>query len=98
MYQNDSFFTLSIPGQIGLAVLTIVLSLVMLLLAYRLGRGRAAWVKVLISVGLFVGFVWLSPQAYYTYYRTIIPSLPLQRVISSLPSLVSRAMHSNSSM
>ena len=85
MYQSDSFFTLSIPGQIGLACLTLVLSVAAMLLVLKLTWHRAWWWRVLIAGGLFLGFLWLSPQIYYTYYRAIIPGLPLQVVISTWP-------------
>ena len=81
MYQGDSFFTLSTGGQIGLAVLSVVLSIAMLLLLRRLVRGRSPIGRIAIAALLFFLFVWLSPQAYYTYYRMIIPGLPLQWVI-----------------
>ena len=81
MYQGDSFFTLDSGGQIGLAVLSAVLSIAMLLLTWRLAAGRRPIWRVVIWGLLFFLFVWLSPQLYYTYYRMIIPGLPLQWVI-----------------
>ena len=81
MYRGDSFFTLDSGGLIGLAVLSAVLSIAMLLLTRRLVAGRRPIWRVLIWGLLFFLFVWLSPQLYYTYYRMIIPGLPLQRVI-----------------
>lgn len=81
MYQNDSFFTLNTGGQIGLAVLSAVLALGMLLLTRRLAIARTPAWRVAVWALLYFLFVWLSPQVFYTYYRAIIPGLPLQWVI-----------------
>lgn len=81
MYQGDSFFTLSTGGQTGLAVISVVLSIAMLLLTRYLMRGRPPIARIAIWAVLFFLFVWLSPQVYYAYYRMIIPGLPLQWVI-----------------
>ena len=81
MYQNDSFFTLNTGGQIGLAVLSAVLAVVMLLLTRRLAVASTPARRVAIWALLYFLFVWLSPQLFYTYYRVIIPGLPLQWVI-----------------
>lgn len=81
MYQNDSFFTLNTGGQIGLAVLSAVLALGMLLLTRRLAITRTPARRVAVWALLYFLFVWLSPQLYYTYYRAIIPGLPSQWVI-----------------
>lgn len=77
MYDGDSFFTLSIAGQIGLAVLSIMLAAICLFVQIRFGRGF--WGIALAAV-LFYGFVALSPQIYYAYYRAIIEGLPAQWV------------------
>ncbi len=81
VYRQDSFFDLSGWGQVGLACLSLFLFLSMLLAARLLLRKRAVWVRILGALALFWLFVWLSPQVYYMYYRTIIPDLPLQWVI-----------------
>lgn len=87
MYEGDSFFTLTLAGQAGLAVLSLVLTAAMVLLTLVAAPGRRVWFRVLVAVGLFHAFVWLSPQVYYTYYRAIIPGLPLQWVIGQLPGV-----------
>ena len=81
MYQGDSFFTLSTAGQAGLAALSLILSVAILVLTRRLAGGRPLIWRIAIWALLFFLFVWLSPQVYYTYYRMIIPDLPLQWVI-----------------
>ena len=85
MYDSDSFFTLSVPGQIGLAVLSLVLALAMVVLTLRMTRSLPIGFRLALALVLFVAFDWLSPQVYYSYYRMIIPGLPLQWVIGTLP-------------
>ncbi|NNK77370.1 MAG: hypothetical protein HKP40_01530 [Litoreibacter sp.] len=41
--------------------------------------------RLLLALGLFYLFVWLSPQVYYTYYRFIIDGLPAQVVVKAPP-------------
>ena len=81
MYQNDSFFDLSLWERVGLVGISATLAVLTLLAAWRLLRNRPAWLRVLGALTLFWAFVWASPQIYYTYYRMIIPDLPLQWVI-----------------
>ena len=81
MYQQDSFFDLSGWGQVGLLCISTTLFLLMLFITYRLLRNRPVWVRIVGALVLFWLFVWVSPQIYYTYYRMIIPDLPLQWVI-----------------
>lgn len=85
MYTTDSFFTLSVPGQIGLAILSGILTIGMVVAARRLSVASALWMRMVLAMAMFVAFNWLSPQIYYTYYRMIIPGLPLQWVIATLP-------------
>ena len=86
MYDSDSFFTLSDTGQIGLAALSLVLAGAMLFVTYRVTRGRRILLRLALAIVLFAAFEWLSPQVYYTYYRVIIPGLPLQWVIDLVPN------------
>ena len=87
MYSGDSFFTLSPWGQVGLALLSGVLTIAMVWLTWRLARcRRLAWRLCLWSIG-FVGFIWLSPQIYYFYYWVLIDGLPMQVVIAPLPEI-----------
>lgn len=88
MYNADSFFTLTVPGQIGLAILSGALALGMLAVTRLLVKRCRVWLRVAIAIALFLAFNWLSPQVYYTYYRLILPGLPLQWVIGPMPSLI----------
>ena len=81
MYNQDSFFGLSQWGQIGLVCISTVLFIFMIFVTYKLLHRRTLWVRIIGALVLFWLFVWMSPQIYYTYYRTIIPDLPLQWVI-----------------
>ena len=81
MYQQDSFFDLTPWGQVGLACISLTLFALMMFVTYRLLWRVPIWVRVLGALCLFYVFVWVSPQVYYTYYRMIIPDLPLQWVI-----------------
>lgn len=85
MYEEDSFFTLSGPEQVGLAFLSTVLALLTLFLIWKLARGHRWWVRLLMGVLVFFLFVWLSPQVYYSYYLMIIDTLPVQIVIQPPP-------------
>lgn len=81
MYQQDSFFDLSLLERMGLLCLSVSLAALFLLTARTLLRDRPVWLQIAGALLLFWIFVWTSPQAYYTYYRMIIPDLPLQWVI-----------------
>lgn len=81
MYQQDSFFDLSAWERVGLVALSAALALMVLFAARRALRDQSGWLRVAGALVLFWAFVWVSPQVYYTYYRMIIPSLPLQWVI-----------------
>jgi hypothetical protein len=81
MYSQDSFFDLSAWGQVGLALISLALFVMMVLLARRGLRHLSIWGRFLGALALFWIFVWASPQVYYMYYRMIIPDLPLQWVI-----------------
>lgn len=81
MYQQDSFFDLSLWERIGLVCISAALAGLMLVVARMLLRDRPVWLCLAGALFLFWVFVWVSPQVYYTYYRMIIPDLPLQWVI-----------------
>lgn len=91
MYEADSFFTLGTAERLGLLVLSAVLTLGVLYMVFRLARGRRAPVRFAIAAMAFIGFVWLSPQVYYTYYRLIFDGLPSQWVIDGPPSFLDLA-------
>ena len=67
--------------QIGLFILSAVLFCIWLYGSRRLSAGKPAIMRVSIGLVLFFGFVWVSPQIYYQYYRMIIDGLPAQFVI-----------------
>ena len=81
MYQQDSFFDLSLWERVGLLCISATLAVLFLLATRALLRERPVWLRVAGALILFWIFVWVSPQIYYTYYRMIIPDLPLQWVI-----------------
>lgn len=85
MYEADSFFTLGVWGQIGLALLSLVFAAVALGLTRILVWRKALVLRPFIWVVAFISFVWLSPQGYYTYYRLIFDGLPAQSVIKDPP-------------
>jgi len=81
MYRQDSFFGLSIPGQIGLACLSTVLFVLMLWTAHRLLSKFSVLGRIIGALFLFWFFVWCSPQIYYQYYHLLFEGLPHQWVI-----------------
>ena len=95
IYQDDSFFTLTLIERIGLIGVTLLLSLILIGLAFKICHGKGSLRSALWVASLFAAFVWLSPQVYYTYYIAIFDDLPWQIVIvrppgiSDLVSLVS---------
>lgn len=86
MYDGDSFFTLSGPARIGLALLSLALAAGVLgLLRVGVRRGRLP-MRLIAAAAVFYLFEWAAPQVYYQYYRLIIPGLPAQWVIGAPPS------------
>lgn len=86
MYAEDSFFTLTLPGQIGLALLSCGLALFTIAVCWKLSANRLVWARLIIGLALFAGFIWLAPQIYYTYYIFILDDLPWQVVVGWPPS------------
>lgn len=86
MYADDSFNTLTTIQQIGLTTVSLLLCVVCIFFCYQFTKNKALLTGLLISIGIFFLFVWLSPQAYYTYYLMIFDNLPLQIVIKQPPS------------
>lgn len=86
MYTQDSFFTLTAIGQIGLVVVSLGLSALLIFAVSRL-RLKPFWHVVSACVALWA-FVWLSPQIYYAYYRILIDGLPAQIVVKAPPGVV----------
>jgi len=85
-YTEDSFFTLSVSGQMGLLVISATLAAFWLWLVWRWSVSRPFWQRMLIAIVAFALFDWLTPQIYYFYYMLLIDSLPLQVVIKLPPS------------
>ncbi|MEL7389083.1 MAG: hypothetical protein AAFN76_04815 [Pseudomonadota bacterium] len=81
MYNQDSLFDLSLWGRFGVLCISGTLFAFWLYAARRLLSDRPVWMRLFGAFVLFWLFVWLSPQAYYMFYRLIIPDLPLQWVI-----------------
>ena len=86
MYAEDSFFTLTVWGQVGLACLSTLLAGLNLALIAKLSAHRPIWMGVGLALVAFWTFIWLSPQVYYTYYLALFDDLPLQSVIGPPPS------------
>ncbi len=86
MYGNDTFFNLTVPGQIGLAVLSTILCVITIWLFLKISSRFGILVKVLIAIVLLWGFTWLSPQVYYAYYWLIFDNLPVQWVVQLPPT------------
>lgn len=84
MFSQDSFFTLSVFGQIGLAALSVILFVLLIWGMMRLKT--TLYLRILIALISFYLFVWLSPQIYYTYYLIIFDGLPIQNVVQRPPT------------
>ena len=87
MYAEDSFFTLTVLGRVGLVCVSLILSGVTLAVLWRLANTRNLLVRLTIALVLFYLFVWLSPQFYYLYYIFLLEGLTWQWVIGLPPSL-----------
>jgi len=87
MYEGDSFYTLTLLGRVGLVILSCVLALVLLWLAAKVMRWLPLAARIVLALLLCYGFVWLSPQIYYTYYMTLFEGLPWQVVVKNPPPI-----------
>ena len=94
-YANDSYWTLSKGGRIGvLAISTVGLALFFVSLAWksRIILGLRAQISATAWVLFDIAFGWLafgvlhtiSPQLFYSFYRLIFDYLPNQWVIDSI--------------
>ena len=81
MYSQDSFFDLSQWGRVGLLCISTFLFLTVFAFTMKLLVKKPVWLKISGALFVFWLFVWVSPQIYYMYYRSIIDDLPLQWVI-----------------
>ena len=88
-YADDSLFTLT-PVQVGgTGALAAALWAATLLLLWGLrpsNRGVLLAVSLALAALLFWLFAWLSPQAFYQWYRVALGGLPQQWVIGAPPS------------
>ena len=87
MYQGDTFFHLSIPGQVGLAVLSGILAIITIWCFLKISSRFGTPVKVLLAFVTLWLFVWLSPQVYYLYYWLVFENLPMQIVVQYPPTI-----------
>lgn len=86
VYASDSFFTLTIAGQIGLAALSLILGGLIIAIYVRLAGRIPHWsMRIVLALLIFWAFAWLSPQIYYGYYLLIIDGLPVQWVVRRPP-------------
>lgn len=88
MYSNDTFFHLTLLGQIGLALLSLGLACATLWCFLKISSRFGLFVKVLLAFVFLWLFVWLSPQVYYLYYLQLFDGLPMQIVIHAPPTPV----------
>ena len=87
LYADDSFFTLTVYGRWGLVVISTLLAAIALWVLWKLTAKRSLPVRLLMALGVFIAFEWLSPQLYYLYYLLILENLPWQWVIGLSPPL-----------
>ena len=87
MYSKDTFFHLSFYGQIGLLILSLVVSAITIWLFWKTSKRFKLPIKLILAIAFIWIFIWLSPQVYYLYYIQIIEGLPLQNVIQWPPSI-----------
>ena len=85
VYEGDSFFTLGVAGQIGLLIVSLLMAAAALGVTRLMTFHRPLILRPFIWAVLFISFIWLSPQGYYTYYRLIFDGLPAQSVIQAPP-------------
>lgn len=87
MYDADSFFSLTLYGRVGLILVSATLSVLMIVLTRLFTRGWPWVVRLMLALTFLWFFMWLSPQIYYQYYRTLFDGLPAQWVIGMPPDL-----------
>lgn len=97
-YPDDSFYTLSTPEAIGLALITTTLLLIILIASWftahsfiRKSKSSTAFTKVcllllnlLITVVVYQLCLSIAPQLFYTYYQFIFTDLPVQWVVKPI--------------
>lgn len=86
MYAEDSFFTLTFAGRVGLTLLSTVMTIIVGWFIWRFSGGRSLMLRLAIAGLAYFGFIWLAPQVYYTYYIYLFDDLPWQLVVHAPPS------------
>ena len=84
MYAEDSFFTLTTGGRILVGGISALLTLVCVAICAKLGWRRLLPARLIAAFAVFVFFVWLAPQIYYTCY-IFLWDVPWQIVIGTPP-------------
>ena len=84
MYENDSFFTLTAFGRIGLVCLSAAMAIATVWLFLWISRGFSIPVRVMTAIVFLWLFTWLSPQIYYFYYMLLFDFLEF-KIIPQLP-------------
>jgi len=85
MYENDTFYHLSLLDRAGLVFLSVILFSIIAYLSIKLTSNLKLPAKIISALFIFWLFVWVSPQIYYFYYLLIFENLPLQVVIQAPP-------------
>ncbi len=80
-YAEDSLFTLDGGGIAGVLVIAVALSALAIGALWVIARRKALPIRLMAAMIIFVLFEWLSPQAFYEFYKTIFDGLPTQWVI-----------------
>ena len=97
-YPNDSFYTLSVPEALGLALITTTLLLCILMASWfttlswtkkccdstTFFKGFFLLLNILFILAVYQVFLSIAPQIFYTYYQFIFTDLPLQWVIKPI--------------
>jgi lysylphosphatidylglycerol synthetase-like protein (DUF2156 family) len=87
MYGEDGLFTLTTHRQAGLALLSVILSVFMIVVTRAFTRGWPWIVRLMLTLVLMWVFMWLSPQVYYSYQSLLSEDLPARWVIGMPPPL-----------
>ena len=87
MYGSALFSSLSLYGQIGLLILSVVLFVLAVAVTRVIVTGWPAVVRLMLALIVLWCFMWLSPQAYYSYYSLLSDDMPQKWVIASPPPL-----------
>lgn len=84
MYDQDSFFTLSLAGRAGLVAVSLALASIWFGVVAKVSCGRGAGARAGVALAAFWLFEWVSPQLFYLYYIVLL-DVPVQVVIGAPP-------------